>query len=118
MSEGKCMNTFQWVLHRVKKNRSKKNVSKESISTGASTPPPADSDITTIAIVLDGEVQEVIRSEGRLAALLLSEPIFVEVSNDIERPTIGWKYEDGNFEKPYNELPIITIGQEESQDEK
>lgn len=40
--------------------------------------PPKDVNINHIAVVLDGRVEEIVRCQNRLAALLLSEPIFVE----------------------------------------
>ena len=40
--------------------------------------PPKDVNINHIAVVLDGKVEEIVRCQNRLAALLLSEPIFVE----------------------------------------
>jgi hypothetical protein len=53
--------------------------------------------INHIAIVLDGEVQEIMRAQNRLAALLLSEPKFIEFDPDEVVPEIGWKYENQEF---------------------
>lgn len=54
---------------------------------------PKQPKIFYTAIVLDGEVVEVLMSEPRLQAILLSEPKFVEI-NDLEvKPHIGWKYD-------------------------
>lgn len=52
-----------------------------------------------IAIVLDGEVQEIITTETRLAALLLSEPKFIDISSRKEHTHIGDPYneETGEF---------------------
>ena len=52
-----------------------------------------------IAIVLDGEVQEIITTETRLAALLLSEPKFIDISSREEHTHIGDPYneETGEF---------------------
>lgn len=74
---------------------------------------PDGIDINTIAIVLDGRVEEVIRAQNRLAALLLSEPEFVQFDPSVERPTIGWFYENGKFVNP-----DITISQEKNLNEK
>jgi hypothetical protein len=41
--------------------------------------PPVHGQINTLAIVMDGVVQEVIRAENRMTALMLSEPEFVLV---------------------------------------
>lgn len=62
--------------------------------------PPAGIEINTIAIVLDGEVQEVIRTQNRMAALMLSEPKFVDISALPTKPTIGWLYDGKTFRKP------------------
>lgn len=56
---------------------------------------------TTIAVVLDNRVEEVLMAEGRLAALLLSNPEFVEISEKYEvRPFIGWEYDGEVFINP------------------
>jgi hypothetical protein len=63
--------------------------------------PPRDITIGVIAIVLDGEVQEVIRAQDRMAALFLSNPEFVEIPEELKpKPTIGWKYENYEFVNP------------------
>lgn len=61
---------------------------------------PADVTINTIAVVLDGQVQEVIRAENRMTALLLSSPEFVVVDGISPTPTIGWEYSNGEFFSP------------------
>lgn len=63
--------------------------------------PPKDISIATIAILLDGEIQEVIRAQDRMAALFLSSPEFVEIPEGLPTvPTIGWTYKNGIFENP------------------
>ena len=69
-------------------------------------PTPVNKEINTIAVVLDGEVQEVIRAENRLTALFLSEPEFILVTDLENRPTLGWKYVDGVFKNPNEENQI------------
>lgn len=53
----------------------------------------------SVAFVLDDEVQEVIRAEEKIAAILLSEPTIIDITNLDQKPTIGWKYnsETGEF---------------------
>lgn len=63
-------------------------------------PAPSHGNINTIAIVLDGEVQEVIRAENRMTALMLSGPEFILVNKTDKQPRIGWKYENGEFKHP------------------
>ena len=65
--------------------------------------PPAHGQINTIAIVMDGIVQEVIRAENRMTALILSDPEFVLVSTGTKKPSIGWYYKDGEFIDPNEE---------------
>lgn len=67
---------------------------------------PQHGQVRTIAIVLDGEVQEVIRAENRMTALMLSNPEFVLVPDDIQKPTLGWKYENGVFKNPNEENQV------------
>lgn len=60
-------------------------------------PTPGDIEVVHIAIVLDGVVEEVLRAQNRLAALMLSEPKFIEFDPNEVYPKIGTKYEDGKF---------------------
>ena len=61
-------------------------------------PPPPSEEITYLAIVLDGIVEDVMRAQPRLAALLLSNPEFIEFNPTTDRPQIGeTKYKDGTF---------------------
>jgi hypothetical protein len=63
--------------------------------------PPQNIAINHIAIVLDGVVEDVIRCQNRLAALLLSNPEFVEFDTKKEYPKIGiTKYSNGVFSTP------------------
>lgn len=80
---------------------------KEKISEGQIAPPPKapEENINYIAIVLDGVVEDVMRAENRLAALLLSNPEFVEFDPKKERPQIGQtNYSDGKFSEPEEKL--------------
>jgi hypothetical protein len=66
--------------------------------------PPKDIPINYIAVVLDDNVEEVIRCENRLAALLLSNPIFVEFDPKKDYPVIGLtKYINEKFVGPEKE---------------
>lgn len=104
MSDKKQMNALQWLWHRKVKHRRKRNAPKASPSLPAQPkmPPkmPEGVYIATIALVLDGEVQEVIRAQDRLAALLLSEPEIIEITDLEPKPTLGWKYENNQFIAP------------------
>lgn len=62
-------------------------------------------DINYIAIVLDGVVEDVMRAQNRLAALLLSNPEFIEFDPKFDKPQIGvTRFKDGKFEQPLEEL--------------
>lgn len=101
--------TWKWVRGKFnEKFRGKPPVKRQELDRPAeeANVPPVDISIATIAIVLDGEVQEVIRAQDRMAALFLSGPEFIEVPEDLQvKPTIGWKYSDYKFVNP-NELKI------------
>lgn len=58
--------------------------------------------IYSIAFVLDGEVQDILRTEERLWALLMSQPIILDISDLEEKPQINWTYseETGEFTNP------------------
>lgn len=51
--------------------------------------PPENISVNHIAIVLDGVVEETIQCQNRLAALLLSNPSFVEYNPEEDKPIIG-----------------------------
>lgn len=54
--------------------------------------------INHIAVVLDGRVEEVVRAQNRMTALLLSNPAFVEFDPKEVYPIIGvTEYVDGKF---------------------
>lgn len=57
-------------------------------------------DINHIAIVLDDTVEDVIRAQNRLAALLLSNPKFVEFNPESTKVMQNYKYVDGKFISP------------------
>jgi hypothetical protein len=62
----------------IKSKFKKPKIHKQPLSENIVPPQPSGVNINSIAIVLDDEVQEVIRTEDRLAALLLSSPTFVQ----------------------------------------
>jgi hypothetical protein len=73
-------------------------------------PQPMHSEVNiySIAIILDNEVQDVIRTEARLAAMLLSDPVFIDITDIDHKPGIGTKYdiEKGEFEHNHEENHI------------
>lgn len=92
--KSECGNTIQWLIKKVRKPKASAQQSQQQ----ASNAQPSGIDVATIAIVLDGEIQEVIRAQDRMAALILSNPEFVEIPDTLpEKPTIGWFYKDGSF---------------------
>lgn len=91
------MSTFDLLKKVFKKEDRFKN--KKSISSNRNSPPPPNSVINHLAVILDGEVQEILRAENRLAALFLSSPEFVEFDPNEIQVDIGWKYEDEVFEQ-------------------
>lgn len=60
--------------------------------------------VNHIAIILDGRVEDVIRAQNRMTALLLSEPQFVEFDPKTTYPILGvTEYVDGKFVNPGQE---------------
>lgn len=59
--------------------------------------------VNHIAIILDGKVQEVLRAQNRLAALLLSEPEFVNFDPKKTKVELEYLYVDGKFIKEENQ---------------
>lgn len=58
--------------------------------------------IYSIAMVLDNEVQDIIRTEERLWAMLMSNPLIIDISDLEPRPQLNWEYneETGEFTNP------------------
>jgi hypothetical protein len=88
--------------------KKKNKIEKISPTTETFSEPKAmhsDVKIYSIAIVLDGEVQDVIRTETRLAAMLLSDPVFVDTTDLEIKPGIGTRYnlEKNEFEHNHEE---------------
>jgi hypothetical protein len=79
----------------IKKKLKRKKIHKHDVKRDDM--PLLDSSANHIAVILDGEVQEILRAENRLTALFLSDPEFVEFDPNKVYPRIGWKYIDGNF---------------------
>jgi hypothetical protein len=50
--------------------------------------------VYSFAIVLDGEVVDLMRVQQRLAVVLQAQPKFVKFDPEIVQPRIGWKYEN------------------------
>ena len=54
------------------------------------------SDVSTIAIVVDGEVVDIMRAQSRLTSILLANPIFAKIQPDVS-VNVGDRYLDGKF---------------------
>lgn len=88
------LNTIDLVKEFFKKRKIVKN------SINRTDMPLLDDSANHIAVILDGEVQEVLRAENRLTALFLSSPDFIEFNPNETYPRIGWKYINGYFVEP------------------
>jgi len=85
-------------------SKRKRFENKQSLFYNMMPPEPLGEKIISIAIVLDEEVQEIIRAQSGLASLFLSNPSFVEISKELDpesKPQVGWKYIDGRFFKKH-----------------
>jgi hypothetical protein len=75
---------------------------------------PADS--YSVAFILDGVVQDVLHSEARLAALFLSQPEIVEVTDWYQARTntsqnlVGATYNNGEFTLPESTQADSAVG--------
>jgi hypothetical protein len=96
------LSTWDLIKQFFNKNKMFKN--KESIFTNQPPPDPGEENINYLAVILDDEVQEVLRAENRLAALFLSNPEFVEFNPSSGKyPMPGFKYINEEFVDP-NEM--------------
>lgn len=64
-----------------------------------------------IAFILDGKVQDVFHTDDRLAAILLSNPVIVDVTDKYEGQEAGfniiqWNYDGTNFTAPESQTVI------------
>jgi hypothetical protein len=87
--------------HKHSHNHNHKHEPKEARKEGWNNPWFYKQDQNTlykIAIILDGEVQEVMTTETRLAALLLSNPIFVDISKREGHTHVGDPYDEESGE--------------------
>jgi hypothetical protein len=90
------LSTWQVVkLYFYKKSQDFKKV--EDLTIPKPSLPPEGIIINHLAVVIDGRVEEVLRAENRLAALLMSEPQFIQFEPHIVKPTIGWGYDGEKF---------------------
>jgi hypothetical protein len=67
--------------------------------------PNTPSDVAkSLAFVIDGEVQVVMATDERHAAVFLSNPTVVEfVRSSENNPQLGWKWDGTNFTPPVSE---------------
>lgn len=59
-----------------------------------------------IAFIIDGEVVDILHTDSRLAAIFLSEPTIVDVTDEINSGTeigVGSLYSNGVFSAPEKE---------------
>jgi len=54
-------------------------------------------DISSLAIVVDGEVVDVMRAQPKLTSILLAGPTFIKFNPETTRVRLGDKYESGEF---------------------
>lgn len=59
--------------------------------------------IYTIAFVIDGVVEEIMRTEARFSALLTSNPIIIDITENQVNPQLGWSYDEETGEFKQNE---------------
>jgi hypothetical protein len=84
-----------WDLIKLKFKKEK--INKIPVSNTSINNPPSGSKINHIAVVLDNEVQEIMRAENRFTALLLSQPTFIEFNPEKESVHIGDAVVDGKI---------------------
>ena len=90
----------QLIINKLPKEKA--NIYKENL---APIPAPENIKINNIAIILDGIVEETVKCQNRLAALLLSDPQFVEFDPETDTVQIGsTKYIDNKFVQTDNEM--------------
>jgi len=59
-----------------------------------------------IAFIIDGEIVDIINCQPRLAAILLSEPLILDIGSEDKNISSGWKYVDDKFVPPIVESNI------------
>jgi hypothetical protein len=85
----------QYISSKITKSSKKESATDQNISMMPS------GKVNHIAIVLDGRVEDVIRAQNQMTALLLNEPTFVVFDPNDVYPTLGvTSYADGKFFNP------------------
>jgi len=69
-------------------------------------------DVSTLAIIVDNEVVDIMRAQPRLTSILLAEPRFVKVSEADGAVKIGDKHLDGKFVPKDNKAEVSLTPQE------
>jgi hypothetical protein len=78
--------------------------------------PDLPADNYSIALIIDGVVQDVLHCDARLAAIFLSEPQIVEATewyqqrSDTSKNLVGAVYENGDFEVPPTTQQESAVG--------
>jgi hypothetical protein len=73
-------------------------------------------DSFSVAFIIDGVVQDVLHSEARLAAIFLSDPVMVEVTDWYQARTntsqnlVGASYQNGEFTLPETTETESAVG--------
>ena len=56
----------------------------------------SDPKIFRVAFVIDGKIEEIVSTEERFQALLLSNPKIIDITNMEKEPKLGWEYDELN----------------------
>jgi hypothetical protein len=56
-----------------------------------------------LAYIMDGEVVLVMNTDERMAALFTSNPTVIKITQAVDAPKIGWKWDGTTFTPPVSE---------------
>jgi hypothetical protein len=109
----KRISTLDIVKMIIMKSINSKKTKKSAISENGIMPDMSRmNDISTLAIVVDSEVVDVMRAQPRLSSILLAEPKFVKVTDEDGGVRVGDRYVDGKFIPQDNKVDTNLSPQE------
>jgi hypothetical protein len=107
------ISTLDIVKMIIMKSVNNKKTKKSSISENGIMPDMSRmNDISTLAIVVDDEVVDIMRAQPRLSSILLAEPRFVKITDEDGGVRVGDGYLDGKFIPKDNKVETNLSPQE------
>lgn len=94
----KRVSTLDIIKMAILRTMNRKKTKKSAISQNGIMPDMSRmNDVSTLAIIVDGEVVDVMRAQSKMTSILLANPIFAKIDDSAGHVRIGDTYKDGVF---------------------